>query len=391
MTKTQLTCTCSGRYVMDAEHEGDCDLWLIDEFWAGFLAWDWDREVLVPTSTYPPNHESDYVDSVEWIDDYLQQKDARQYGVEGMSNAQLGMSDEDIMLTTDAFIDRMIANHPEDEDDTWIKDDTGLWKKVVKNHDGGTTTTYGGRGNLPATYHSTGSSKWDNDGYDWNSWVSDRHTQTPIHFPDETTVYGTSLSRANERETTPDFALYLDGGWRAEGMAIMLPWRDYGLPSVSNGMAYYAIREAFSWAKAGAFVEVGCIGAHGRTGTVLACMALLADPALTATEAVAFVRTAYCQHAIETREQEWFVACFEADEKGTPAPPKPVYVAPKPTVVTSSAGTALPKPTSGAGTTASRSAGPLGDPNRKGKARRSRRGGKRQQKHRARMAQGSRR
>lgn len=376
-----LTCTCSARYVMDGEHEGDCDLWLIDEFWAGFLAWDWDREILVPTSTYPPNHESEYVeDGIEWVNDYLTQKDAK-YGVESMSNAELGMSDEDIMLTTDAFIDRMIANRPEDVDDTWIKDETGLWKKVQKYPNGTTSTQYGGRGNLPATY-STGNS-WDNDGYDWNNWDNDRHTQTPIHFPDGTTVYGTSLSRASHREQTPDFALYLDGGWKAEGMAIMLPWRDYGLPAVSDGMARYAINEAFAWAKAGAFVEIGCIGAHGRTGTVLACMALLADPELTAAEACAFVRTAYCNHAIETREQEWWVECFEADQKGLPTPAKPVYVAPKATVVS---GTALPKPTSGGVMTGSPSAGPLGDPARKGKARRSRRGGKRQQRHRNRMA-----
>ena len=368
---------------MDGDHEGDCDLWLIDEFWAGFLAWDWDREILVPTSTYPPNHESDYVDSdIEWVNDYLTQKDAK-YGVESMSNAELGMSDEDIMLTTDAFIERMIANKPEDVDDTWIKDDTGLWKKVQKNENGGTTTTYGGRGNLPATYNTGGSSKWDDDGYDWNNWITDRHTQTPLNFPDGTVVYGTSLSRASYRQTTPDFALYLDSGWKAEGMAIMLPWRDYGLPAVSDGMARYAIREAFAWAKAGAFVEVGCIGAHGRTGVVLACMALLADPKLTADEAIRFVRTAYCEHAIETREQEWWVECFEADEKGTTPPAKPVYVAPKPIVVSS--GTALPKPTSGGTTTASRSAGPLGDPARKGKARRSKRGGRRRQNHRNRM------
>ncbi len=367
MNTKLLTCTCSARFVRDGEHEGDCDLWLIDEFWAGFLAWDWDREILTPTAMYPPNHESDYVDSVEWVDDYLTQKDAK-YGVEGMSNAELGMSDEDIMLTTDAFIDRMIANKPEDVDDTWAKDDAGLWTKVTKYPSGATSTQYGGKGNLPATY--------DYSGLDWENWGSDRHTQTGVHFPDGTTVHATSLSRASHCEVVPDFGLYLDGGWRPDGMAIMLPWRDYGLPSVGDGMAYYAIKEAFAWAKAGAFVEVGCIGAHGRTGTVLACMALLADPELSSTEAIAFVRTAYCKHAIETREQEWFVACFHADENGKPRPTKPVYVAPKPHVVTSTEG-ARPKFNTDGTQTTFPSAGPLGDPARKGKARRSRRGGKR--------------
>ncbi len=347
MQTTHLTCTCGSRYVRDAEHEGDCDLWLIDEFWAGFLAWDWDREIL-----YPTNRSSE----VEWIDDYLTQKN-NAYGVESMSNAQLGMTDEDIALTTDAFIDRMIAARPEDAADTWVKGPNGMWGKTEKRDDGSTVTTYKGSPHLPG------------GDYDWTNWAgTDRHTQTPITFPDGTRVYGTSLIRANERAWTPDFALYLDDGWKAEGMAIMIPWRDYGLPEVSFGMAVYAIKEAFAWAKAGAKVEVGCIGAHGRTGVVFACMALHADPTLTAVEAVRYVREVYCEHAIETKEQEWYIACFEAEEKGTPHPPRPAYVAPTPTVVT-----AGPK---AKGMAQSHSGGPLGDPARKS-GRRSRRGGKR--------------
>ena len=160
----------------------------------------------------------------------------------------------------------------------------------------------------------------------------------------------------------------------------MLPWRDYGLPIVSDGFADYAIKEAFSWAKAGAFVEVGCIGAHGRTGVVLACMAVLADPELTGPEAVAFIRTSFCNHAIESREQEWYVERFHADHHGLPIPAKPVYVAPKPTVVNAADPKVLTYPGAGSSTVSMTTPDPL-KPGRK--ARRSRRGGKRVQRHRA--------
>lgn len=382
MVTKQLTCNCASRYVRDAEHEGDCDLWLIDEFWAGFLAWDWDRECLVPTPKNPDYVrmaiKADEEDGYEWVEDYLAQKDERYPN---------GQSVEDVMLTTDAFIDRMLERRPEDEDATWQKNEAGVWVKVESLPNGGTKYSYGGTGNQPSYPGTTPS-----DGYDsvWGG-LSDRHCQTPVHFGDgETTVYCTSLSKASQAETVPDFALYLDGAWRPDSMAIMLPWQDYGLPLVSDAFAEYAIKEAFSWAKAGAFVELGCIGAHGRTGAVLACMAVLADPELQPDEAVQFVRTAYCQHAIETREQEWFVARFHAEHHGLPVPEMPAPPPPvKPTVVTSGTGSVTPLTS---GTTGSPSVGPAGDPNRKrGKARRSKRGGKRQQRHKNRMTQGSRR
>ena len=357
-TQTRLTCTCGSRYVRDAEHEGDCDLWLIDEFWAGFLAWDWDAEALRPTPKNPDYFKSPLDQEYEWVEDYLTQKDAKE-------KAPNGQAVEDVMLTTDAFIDRMLAKGTLDTGEAWIKQADGMWVQTTPNPATKSTST---------TYSPTPK---DYDDYDWGSaFMSDRHAQTQVPLPDgETSVYCTSLSKASECEVVPDFALYMDMGWRPDGLAIMLPWRDYGMPQVSDEFADYAIKEAFAWAKSGAFVELGCIGAHGRTGVVLACMAALADPLMTGPECVAFVRTAYCHHAIETKEQEWWVARFVAVQKGEPIPAKPVYVAPKPTVVTAS-----PK----ANATQSPSAGPIGDPNRKGKARRSKRGGKRQQRHRSR-------
>jgi len=56
--------------------------------------------------------------------------------------------------------------------------------------------------------------------------------------------------------------------------------------------------------------EIGCLGGHGRTGTALACLAVLAghSPA----DAVAWVRTHYCDHAVETDDQAAFVLTVTA-------------------------------------------------------------------------------
>lgn len=55
-------------------------------------------------------------------------------------------------------------------------------------------------------------------------------------------------------------------------------------------------------------VEVACEGGRGRTGTALACIAIL--DGVPADRAVEFVRTHYDPHAVETRRQRKFVARF---------------------------------------------------------------------------------
>ena len=55
-------------------------------------------------------------------------------------------------------------------------------------------------------------------------------------------------------------------------------------------------------------VEVGCVGGRGRTGTALACLAVL--DGVPSAEAVAYVRRHYSPHAVETSEQQSFVIRF---------------------------------------------------------------------------------
>ncbi|MCA3271624.1 MAG: hypothetical protein ING12_06480 [Roseomonas sp.] len=89
-------------------------------------------------------------------------------------------------------------------------------------------------------------------------------------------------------------------------------WRldvpDYGVPDEAALRAILAqMLEAMRAAPNDAY-HIGCKAGIGRTGTVMACLAIMAgavegDP-------VAWLRTAYFQGAIETPGQEAFVRSF---------------------------------------------------------------------------------
>jgi hypothetical protein len=124
-------------------------------------------------------------------------------------------------------------------------------------------------------------------------------------FPDGTAVRASSLA-ARDAEAC-DFGLYLDARWAPTWPAAVVEWEDFGVPRNPEAAAA-AIRDAFARARAGETVEVGCVGGLGRTGTVLACMAILAG--IPPAGAVAWVREHYDERAVETRAQEdwplWF-------------------------------------------------------------------------------------
>src|SRR4051794_18331496 len=67
----------------------------------------------------------------------------------------------------------------------------------------------------------------------------------------------------------------MDERWAPTWPAEIIDWPDFGLPP-DGAQAAAQIREAFARARVGQIVEVGCLGGLGRTGTVLACMAVLA-------------------------------------------------------------------------------------------------------------------
>jgi protein-tyrosine phosphatase len=69
-----------------------------------------------------------------------------------------------------------------------------------------------------------------------------------------------------------------------------------------------ALKTVLARARSGQDIEIGCLGGHGRTGTALACLAVLTGhPAL---DAAAWVRSSYCAKAVETPQQEAFIAAL---------------------------------------------------------------------------------
>ncbi len=128
-----------------------------------------------------------------------------------------------------------------------------------------------------------------------------------VEFPDGTSVEAVGIGERCEDRPDRDYGLYMDAMWEPTWNADVIDWEDYGLPA-DSGDAVQAIRKAFDRARRGERVEIGCIGGLGRTGTVLACMAILAGVA--PRQAVEWVRDHYDPQAVETPEQEAWVIQF---------------------------------------------------------------------------------
>lgn len=129
----------------------------------------------------------------------------------------------------------------------------------------------------------------------------------------------------------PDVGFYLDPKWassrivasvgaklpfavgrRDGGTTVIYPWEDWGVPE--NAPSF---RRALAWLLkqicGGKVVEVGCMGAHGRTGTALACMLVLQG--LSAKMAIHKIWTDYCEEAIETQRQIDFIKTLAMKRK----------------------------------------------------------------------------
>ena len=83
-----------------------------------------------------------------------------------------------------------------------------------------------------------------------------------------------------------------------------LRWPDFRLPA-DEADVLSTLTEAWQRAVAER-VEIACAGGRGRTGTALACLAIL--DGVPSTEAVAFVRGHYDPHTVETPGQCRYVA-----------------------------------------------------------------------------------
>lgn len=130
-----------------------------------------------------------------------------------------------------------------------------------------------------------------------------------LRLPDDTVVRGASLADRDLNADWRGYGLYLDARWAPRWPAEVVSWPDLGVPDDLETAAR-AIHRAYLLAREGANVEVGCLAGLGRTGTVLACMAVLAG--VEPEDATAWVREHYARSAVETSEQERWVARFGA-------------------------------------------------------------------------------
>jgi hypothetical protein len=129
-----------------------------------------------------------------------------------------------------------------------------------------------------------------------------------LRLPSGRLVRGRGLRVPLPSGHPPTFGVFLLGrpppevGWRAA----WVQWPDFGLPR-NPRHAREVLREA--WRRAATErVEVVCGGGRGRTGTALACLAVL--DGVPAAEAVAYVRRHYDPRAVETPWQHAFVRRF---------------------------------------------------------------------------------
>ncbi|MDK3256701.1 protein-tyrosine phosphatase family protein [Blastococcus capsensis] len=130
-----------------------------------------------------------------------------------------------------------------------------------------------------------------------------------LTLPSGRLVRGRGLRAARPPGPLPQFGVYLSGrppgplAWESRWVR----WPDFRLPRDPAGL-HRALSEA--WERAALErVEVACGGGTGRTGTALACLAVL--DGVPASEAVAYVRDRHRPRAVETLGQRRFVTTFD--------------------------------------------------------------------------------
>src|SRR3954454_16176984 len=136
----------------------------------------------------------------------------------------------------------------------------------------------------------------------------DLHRARVLRLSSGRLVRGRGLRDGEAGGAEPEFGLYLlhQPPPPVEWPSRWVRWPDFRLPTDPDD-ARDALREL--WRRAGRErVEVACGGGRGRTGTALACLAVL--DGVPAAEAVAWVREHYPRRAVETPCQKGFVRRF---------------------------------------------------------------------------------
>ena len=155
------------------------------------------------------------------------------------------------------------------------------------------------------------------------TYKSCKHKHVEIKLLDGTPIYCSSARDKAADGKVPDFGLYADSMWRPLWRNEFITWPDYGIPT-DEEMGLTQIFDAYQRAKNGEMVEIGCIGGHGRTGTILAIMYIASgEGSVDGKDAYKFVKKNYCEHAIESDTQEWYIEYASSFWYGTELPEKP--------------------------------------------------------------------
>ena len=156
------------------------------------------------------------------------------------------------------------------------------------------------------------------------------HYMTEFKLKDDRSVYLTARSQYNRKDNEgvqATMACYLDRGWldhsafwftgdavcdedlydKSTVPTMYVDWRDMGTINIRelSQTVLWCLRRV----EEGHNLSIGCYGAHGRTGTLLA--SLLVHEGSTAKEAIARVRKEYCVKAIETAGQEKLIEDYD--------------------------------------------------------------------------------
>ncbi|MQA16885.1 MAG: protein phosphatase [Pseudonocardiaceae bacterium] len=130
-----------------------------------------------------------------------------------------------------------------------------------------------------------------------------------LRLPSGRLVRGRGLRHGAAGGAAPEFGLYLQGrspppvSWQSRWVR----WPDGWLPA-DRGDARDALLELWLRAESER-VEVACSGGQGRTGTALACVAIL--DGVPAADAVDYIRQHYNPRAVETPWQRRYVMQFQ--------------------------------------------------------------------------------
>ena len=136
----------------------------------------------------------------------------------------------------------------------------------------------------------------------------DPNTPGVLRLPSGRLVRGRGLRTGLPPGHKPTFGVYLLGktpppvSWDSR----WIRWPDFRLPT-DHAETRRILTEALD-RLAHDRVEFACGGGRGRTGTALACLAIM--DGIPANEAVGFVRASYDRHAVETPWQRRFVRSY---------------------------------------------------------------------------------